>query len=317
MKAAILYGSHDFRIEELPIPQIKDDECLLNIKACGVCHSEIHQWETNIPGLEYPRHIGHEISGIILELGKSVKKFKNGDRVAAWVDGKGYATHIAVKEDRLFKMDDNLTFEEAILEPVACTTNGVLKSGIKLGDTVALVGTGFMGLIILQQIKHLGSSKIIAIDIRDEMLQLSKKLGADLVINPLKENVKEKINSITDGKGVDVSLEVGGVQGTLDLSADICRMEGRLVLFGYHPGQRIIKDLGYWNWMAFEIVNAHFRDLNTILNGSRIGMQLMNEKKIDMKPLITHTLKMNEIEKAFCLAKEKPAGFIKSVLVMD
>lgn len=317
MRAAILNGPHDFLIQNLPIPEIEKDECLLRVRACGVCHSEIHQWDEKIPGLEYPRHIGHEISGEIIKIGSSVKKFQLGDRVAAWVDGKGYAEQIAVKDDRLFKMSDDLPFELAILEPIACTTNGVLKADIKLGDVVALVGTGFMGLIILQQIKLVGASKIIAIDVRDEMLEMAKKLGADVIINPLKDDVKGSIASLTDGRGVDVSFEIGGSQATLNLAADICRMEGKLIIFGYHPGERIVKDLGYWNWMAFDIINAHFRNLETILNGSRIGMQLLNDKKIDMHPLITHKFGLNEIEKAFHLAKEKPKGFIKSVIVID
>jgi len=317
MKAAILYGAHDFRIEELPEPEIKPDECLLKVKACGVCHSEIHQWNEYIQGLEYPRHIGHEVSGEVLEVGINIKKFKPGDRVATWVDGKGYATRLAVKEDRIFTMSKDLSFDLAILEPVACTTNAVMKANIQMGDVVALVGTGFMGLIILQQIKLVGASRIIAIDVRDEMLKIADQLGADSVINPLKQNCKEIIDKITEGKGVDVSFEIGGVQQTLDLAADVCRMEGKLVIFGYHPGERKIKDFGYWNWMAFDIINAHFRNIQTILNGSRIGMQLMNENKIDMNPLITHRFSLEQIEEAFMVAKEKPEGFIKSVIVMD
>jgi L-iditol 2-dehydrogenase len=101
------------------------------------------------------------------------------------------------------------------------------------------------------------------------------------------------------------------------MAAEICRMEGKLVIFGYHPGQRLIKDLGYWNWMAYDIINAHFRDLNTILKGSKIGMQLLNQKKIDMNLLITHTLNLSDIEEAFNLAKTKPEGFVKSVIVMQ
>jgi threonine dehydrogenase-like Zn-dependent dehydrogenase len=317
MQAAILYGAHDFRIEDLPLPNLDGNECLLKVKACGVCHSEIHQWDVKIPGLEYPRHIGHEVSGEIIKLGAEVKEFLVGDRVATWVDCKGYADHLAVKKDRLFKMSDDLAFDLAILEPIACTTNGVMKADIQLGDTVALVGTGFMGLILMQQIKLVGASKIIAIDIRDEMLALAKTLGADITINPSKENIKEIINHSTNGKGVDVSFEIGGVQSTLDLAAEILRMEGKLVIIGYHPGQRIIKDLGFWNWMAFDIINGHFRKLETILNGSRIGMQLLNQKKINMQPLITHKFKLTEIENAFQLAKEKPAGFVKSVIVFD
>ncbi|MGE5861517.1 MAG: L-iditol 2-dehydrogenase, partial [Ignavibacteria bacterium] len=101
------------------------------------------------------------------------------------------------------------------------------------------------------------------------------------------------------------------------LAADICRMEGKLVIFGFHPGPRKINDLGYWNWMAFDVINAHFRDLNTILNGTRIGMEMLNTGKINMKPLITHTFKLEEIENAFKAAKEKPKGFIKSVITMN
>ncbi len=317
MKSAVLYGAKDFRIENKPTPQINDNECLVNIKACGVCHSEIHQWDHKIEGLDYPRSIGHEISGIVEKVGTKIKKFKAGDRVAAWVDGKGYAEQIAVTEEKLFKMSNDLPFDEAILEPVSCTTNGVMKANIQLGDSVVLVGTGFMGLILLQQIKLLGVTKIIAVDIRDEMLTLAKELGADEVINPNLEDVVEKVFSLTEGKGVDVCFEIGGLQSTLDLAPKLIRMEGKLVIFGYHPGERVIKDLGYWNWMAFDIINAHFRSMDTILKGSRIGMEMLNNKKINMKKLITHKLRLDQINQAFELSKSKPIGFIKSVIVMD
>ncbi|MEG8989752.1 zinc-binding dehydrogenase [Ignavibacteria bacterium 4148-Me] len=318
MKAAILYDAHDFRIENLPDPVIEKDECLIKIKACGVCHSEIHQWDKKIFELNYPRHIGHEISGEIIDVGQNVSNFKIGDKVAAWVDGKGYADKISIKQDRLYLMNEELSFEEAaLLEPVSCSINAILKTNIQLGDTVAIIGTGFMGLILLQLIRLTGASKIIAIDIRDEILRLSKDMGADIIINPQNDNVKQIINDITNGKGVDISFESGGIQNTIDLAASICRMEGKLVIFGYHPGQRIIQDLGYWNWMAFEIINAHFRNINTILRGSRIGIQLLNERRINVKQLITHKYNLSEIEQAFTVAKNKPAGFVKSVIIMD
>jgi len=317
MKSAVLYGPHDWRIEETKTPPVLNDEVLLKINACGVCHSEIHQWDVKIENLDYPRYIGHEVAGEVIETGKDVKNFKPGDRVAVWTDGKGYAEQISVKANRLFKISDNVSYEEAMAEPIACTTNGVLKANVQLNDTIALVGTGFMGLILLQQLKLTGAKFIVAVDVRDEILELAKKLGADYTINPQKEKIKDFVNELTVGKGVDVSFEVGGNEKTLNLAADICRMEGKLVLFGFHPGPRTIKDLGYWNWMAFDIINAHFRDLNTILNGTKIGVEMLNDGKINMKPLITHTFKLDEIEKAFVAAKEKPKGFIKSVIVMN
>lgn len=315
MKAALLYGEKDFRIETVDDPLIKPDECLIEVKACGVCHSEIHQWNQKLAGLEYPRFIGHEVSGVILETGKAVSRFHPGDRVAVWADGKGYAEKLAVKQDYIFHLTDSIPFEQAMAEPIACTTNGVLKTDIRMHESVALVGCGFMGLILLQQLKLYSPSMLIAIDLRNDMLQLAKKLGADIVINPSRENTIEQIRQLTNGKGVDISFEVGGIQATLDQAADICRMEGRLVIFGYHPGQRIIKDMGYWNWMAFDIVNAHFRDIDQILYGTRLGMELLNAGKIDLKPLITHTFPLNKINDAFTAAKDKRGGFVKAVII--
>lgn len=316
MRLASLHGPHDFRIEECPSPTMSKDECLIRVRACGVCHSEIHQWEVKAEGLEYPRHIGHEVSGEVLAVGAAVKGFKPGDRVSVWVDGRGYAEQVAVKPERMFSIAHALAFDQALAEPIACATNGVLKANVQLGDTVALVGTGFMGLILLQELKLCGLRQLIAIDRRDDMLELAKRLGADVIINPVREDPAQRVRELTQGRGVDVAFEAGGVQGTLDLAADLCCMEGKLVIFGYHPGPRVIKDLGFWNWMAFAIVNAHFRDLGTILRGARIGMDLLNAGKIDMAPLITHKFPLEKIENAFTAAKEKPSGFVKSVITL-
>jgi threonine dehydrogenase-like Zn-dependent dehydrogenase len=317
MKAALLYGPHDWRIEEVDPPVFNDDELLIIIKTCGVCHSELHQWEDKVPGLDYPRFIGHEASGIVKSVGKNIKKFKEGDRVALWIFGKGFAQEVSVKEEQVFPIADHITFEEALAEPISCTTNALLKTNVQLSDTVALVGTGFMGLILLQQLKHQGVSKLIAIDIREEMLETAKQLGADVVLNPSQVDVPKEIQKLTENEGVDVSFEIGGVQSTLDMVPQITRMEGKVVIFGFHPGKRIINDLGYWNWMAYDIINGHFRDMQTILDGSRRGMDMVNTKKINMNTLVTHKYKLNEIEDAFLAAKNKPTGFIKAVVVMD
>ncbi|MCF8240325.1 MAG: zinc-binding dehydrogenase [Melioribacteraceae bacterium] len=317
MKAAILYGAHDFRIEEIETPSINDDQCLVDVKACGVCHSEIHQWEKTLDGLEYPRFIGHEIAGIIKATGKNISEFNVGDRVAVWTDGTGYAEQAAVDSRFIFKLNDEISFAEALAEPIGCTTNGVLKAGLELDQTVALVGTGFMGLIMIQELKLMGLKKIIAIDVRKEMLDLAEKLSADVVLNPLKEDANAAIKNLTNGKGVDAAFEVGGNEKTLNMAANITRMEGKLVIFGFHPGARKIDDLGYWNWMAFDIVNAHFRNVDTIYKGTKIGMNLLNDRKINMKPLVTHSFELKEIEKAFEAANTKPEGFVKAVIVNE
>lgn len=317
MRIAVLYGAHDFRIEKRDSPDHKDDECLIRVRACGVCHSEIHQWNQTLKGLDYPRYIGHEVAGEILETGSAVKGLKRGNRVAVWTDHSGYAEQVAVSADQVFLIEDSVDYAEAMAEPLSCTTNGVIKAGIELGDTVVLVGTGFMGLILMQQIALKGASRIIAVDVRDEILKLAQVLGADYVINPQKDDVSKLVRDLTNGRGADVVFEVGGNQGSLDLAVDLVRMEGKLVIFGYHPGQRIIKDLGYWNWMAFDIINAHFRDKATILKGANIGINLLNQGKINLKSLITHRFSLINIEQAFQAALEKPTGFVKAVISID
>jgi len=314
MRIAALHGAHNFKIEEIDSPEIQDNECLVEVKACGVCHSEIHQWAKTLEGLEYPRYIGHEVSGNIIQTGSKVDGFKTGNRVAVWTDHSGYAEQVAVPACQVFPIWDSVSHAEAMAEPISCTTNGVIRAGIELGDTVAVVGTGFMGLILLQQILLKGPAKVIAIDVRDEMLAMAKQLGADTTLNPQRDDVSTVIKELTNGKGVDITFEVGGNQATLDMAAAITRMEGKLVIFGYHPGQRIIRDLGYWNWMAFDIINAHFRDLRTILKGADIGIRLLNFNKLNMKPLITHSFPLEEIEQAFQAALDKPDDFIKSVI---
>jgi L-iditol 2-dehydrogenase len=317
MRAAILYGAHDFRLEELPDPQIAAEQCLISVKACGVCHSELHQWDEKLSTLDYPRFIGHEVAGIVKQCGENVKKFKEGDAVAVWVDGKGYAEEIAVNQERVFSLNPQIPFAQAMAEPIACTMNAIERTNIQLGDSVAVIGSGFMGLLLLQKIRLAGAGKIIAVDLRDSLLNLAKKFGADIIINPAREDPVQRIKEITGGNGVDVSFEVGGVQATIDTAAAVCRMEGKLVIFGFHPGQRVIRDLGFWNWMAFDIINAHFRDLQQILHGTEKGMQLLNNGQLKMESLITHTYRLPEINQAFATAKQKPEGFVKAVIVFD
>src|SRR5574342_660723 len=120
MRIAILYGPHDFRIEERPRPEIQKDECLILVRACGVCHSEIHQWEVKAEGLDYPRYIGHEVSGEVIALGSEVKAYHVGDRVSVWVEGRGYAEEVTAKPARIFPIAPTIPFAHALAEPIAC-----------------------------------------------------------------------------------------------------------------------------------------------------------------------------------------------------
>jgi threonine dehydrogenase-like Zn-dependent dehydrogenase len=122
---------------------------------------------------------------------------------------------------------------------------------------------------------------------------------------------------LTDGQGADVSFEVVGAQAPLNLLGDVTRMSGKVVLVGFHQGEPRQIPLGYWNWMAFQILNAHFREETIILRGMRIGMRLLTSGRLNLEELVTHRFGLDEINQAFRTAHEKPEGFVKSTIVMQ
>lgn len=314
MKAAILQGPKKFVIEEKPLPAIQADEVLVRTKASGICTSELDMWEGLAKGLEYPRFIGHEPAGIVEVVGAGVTSVRAGDHVAAWSEGKSYAEYFAVKEAYLYKLNSATTFVEALGEPIACAVNGVRKADVQLNESVCLVGCGFMGLIMLQVFKARGAGHLIAVDTRESLLKFAQKVGATHAFNPKNGDVRAAIKDLTDGRGVDIGVEAAGRQETLDLTSDIVRMEGKLEVFGFHQGEPRRVPLGYWNWMAFHIVNGHTRSAQMYVEGMKIGLRMLEDGKLDMKSLITHRFALEDINTAFARAASKEEGFVKGVI---
>lgn len=316
MKAAILEQPGKFVIKSMPIPPCEPDEILIKSKACGICTSELDMWDGKAVGLEFPRFIGHEVGGIVEAVGTKVKNLKRGDHVAVWADGKGYAEYLAIKGEYAYKLLDETPFEYALGEPIACSTNGVRKADPQLNDSVAIVGCGFMGLIMLQILKARGVGKIIAIDSRPSVLALASELGANHTLNPKHTDVKTEVLNLTNGIGVDLGVEAAGNQFTLDLVTDLVRMEGKLEVFGFHQGQPRNVNWGYWNWMAFQIINGHVRSPRIYVEGMNIGLNLMESGKLKMDKLVTHRFTLGEINRGFEVASAKREGFIKGVITL-
>lgn len=314
MRAAILKAPRKFVIEELPIPEIKEDEVLIKTKICGVCTSELDIWNGVNKGIKFPIFIGHEVSGIIEKTGPKVTAVKPGDAVSVWCDGKGYAEYVAIKEAYVYKLKNKNLLSQALGEPIACSVNGVRKLNVQLNESVCIVGCGFMGLIMLQVFKVAGVGMIIAVDTRDSILQIAKKLGAHYTFNPLKHNVKNEIYQLTNQRGVDIGVEAAGNQKSLDLTSEIVRMEGKLEIFGFHQGEARQVNWGYWNWMAFQIINGHTRSPHIYVEGMRIGLQLLEMNKLKMKDLVTHHFPLTQINEAFKIAIKKPHDFVKGVI---
>jgi threonine dehydrogenase-like Zn-dependent dehydrogenase len=124
------------------------------------------------------------------------------------------------------------------------------------------------------------------------------------------------VKELTGGQGADVSFEATGAQAPLTMLGEVTRMSGKVVIVGFHQGGMRELPLAYWNWMAFEILNAHFREISTIMRGMRIGMRLLTSGRLALDDLVTHRFQLNDINQAFLTAAEKPEGFVKSTVVM-
>jgi len=316
MKIAILTGPKEFQFQDEPLPSLLPDEVLIQVAACGVCTSELDMWEGKAGGQMYPRYPGHEVSGIIAEAGKDVQGMAAGDRVAVWAPGRGFAEYVIVKSKHCFPAGD-LPLDLALAEPLACAVNTVEMANVSLSDDIVIIGAGFMGNLVQKLVAMQGPRRLIVADTRPDALERALRLGATHVVNPARESLPEIVKALTDGQGADVSFEVVGAQAPLNMLADVTRMSGKVVLVGFHQGEPRQIPLGYWNWMAFQILNAHFREETTILRGMRIGMRLLTSGRLSLEDLVTHRFRLSEINQAFLTAHEKPEGFIKSTVVME
>ena len=314
MKAAILQEPGRFTVEERPIPDIGPDELLVKTSFCGICTSELEIWLGKLKGLEYPRFIGHEPSGVVVNVGKDVAGFDVGDHVSVWSEGKAYAEFFATKAAYAAKLKSETPLEQALGEPIACSTNGVRKADPQLGDSVAIIGCGFMGLIMLQIFRARGVGMVIAVDTRKSIRDLALQLGATHALEPMSIDVVQAVKDLTGGRGVDIGVEAAGTQKTLDLTGNIVRMEGKLEVFGFHVGDSRAVPWGNWNWMAFTIVNGHVRSSQVYVEGMNIGLRLLESAKLNMKPLITHHFPLEQINNAFDIAASKQEGFVKGVI---
>jgi threonine dehydrogenase-like Zn-dependent dehydrogenase len=263
----------------------------------------------------YPRYPGHEVSGVVEEVGGDVQGLVPGDRVAVWAPGRGFAEYVVVKSKYCFPAGD-LPLDLALAEPLACAVNTVELANISLGDDVVIIGAGFMGNLVQKLVSMRGPRHLIVADTRPDALERALKLGATHVVNPARESLADAVKALTGGHGADVSFEVVGAQAPLNLLGDVTRMSGKVVIVGFHQGEPRQIPLGYWNWMAFQILNAHFREEETILRGMRIGMRLLTSGRLSLEDLVTHRFGLSDINRAFLAAHEKPEGFVKSTVVM-
>jgi len=326
MKAALLYGVKDLKVENIDIPEVELGEILVKVTAATTCGTDVKIFQRGyVKGvIQYPTVFGHEWAGEVVKAGEGVSWPKEGVRVRAgnsspclrckmcqkgnynlcedmmWLWG-AYAEYIKVPARIVMlntqEIPPNITYEEAaVTEPLACVLHGIEKANIKLGDTVAIIGAGPIGLLHLQTAKKVGAEKIIISDLVDDRLQVAQELGANETVNAKREDPVEKIKRFTDGYGADVVIEAIGLPATWEQALKMVRKGGTVLEFGgCPPGTEVTvgTELLHYGEVTmlgtFHATPAHFKKaLNLIASGT-----------VKVKPLITRHMKLDEIKEAF------------------
>jgi threonine dehydrogenase-like Zn-dependent dehydrogenase len=314
VKLARLREPGHFELVDEPDPETARGEVVVRVAACGVCTSELDMWRGASGHATYPWYPGHEVSGVVERTGPDVDGLVEGDAIAAWVTTRGFAERVAVRAEYCVPTA-GVPLDIALAEPVACSVNAVELADVALGDDVVVIGAGFMGLLITQLVALRGPRHLVAADVRTEALERARALGATHVVNVGNESLLDTVRELTGGHGADVTIEATGAQEALSVLGDITRMSGTVAIAGYHQGEPRAIPLAHWNWMAFRIANAHFRDVATIMRGMRAGMRLLSAGRVRVEELVTHRFPLSDIDTAFRTALEKPPGFVKATVI--
>jgi L-iditol 2-dehydrogenase len=329
VKQAVLQSPGRFEIVDAAVPDPAPDELLVRVAACGVCASELDMF-TGQTERSFPIRPGHEVSGVVERVGAAVTRQRPGDRVGIWVTEAGFSEYVTVNTAFALPAGE-MPLDLALAEPVACAVNAVEIADVALGDDVAIIGAGFMGALVLKLVLLRGPRRVFVADTRPEALERARAIGATHTIDVRTESLADVVRANTDRVppgtfgdvdpldevGADVTFEVTGAQAPLAAGGAATRMAGTLAIVGYHQaGPREIP-LGGWNWKALRIVNAHFREISTIMRGMRIGMRLLSSGRLQIDDLVTHRFGLDEVGDAFQMAVDKPAGFLKSTVVIE
>jgi threonine dehydrogenase-like Zn-dependent dehydrogenase len=294
MRTATLVAPHKVASAERARAEPGPGEVLVCLEGCGVCASSLPLWEGR-PWFEYPLPPGapgHEAWGIELE---------SGTRVAL-LSYHGFAEYEIVPKRSLVALPAELDARLFPGEALGCAMNVFRRSGVRGGDTVAIIGAGFLGLLLVQLCVAEGAT-VLAWSRRPFARKLARLFGAMTPDAPPDE-------------ACDVAIEAAGVQATLELASKLVRTGGTLVIAGFHQdGPRSI-DLQSWNWRGLNVINAHERDAEISLAGMRAAVQAVSEGRLRPEPLYTHVFRLDRLEDAFETACRRPDDFLKALIVV-
>ena len=303
MKAALIYGPRDLRVEEVEIPAIGSEDVLVRVKACGICGSDVHRYLGTRYGqrFSYPLNSGHEYCGDVVEVGGNVRKFKVGDRVTLGVDWFGSGglgafseyIRIPMADRRLHRVPEGMGYEEAaLLEPLLVALNGFSRAKPQRDEWILILGAGPIGLCLLQRCLCEGISKVIVSEVSPRRLDLAGQFGA-IAFDARMESLKKRILAMTGMGGVDVTFECAGTPATIHQALSLTKPGGRLCLIAHYAHKTEIDP---------EAIIGKTLTVHGIGGGDALfdeAVSLVLDGKIKLKPLISHEFPLERAKEAF------------------
>jgi len=265
VKALVLKQYKQFEYADVPEPSLGPEDVLIRVKACGICGSDVHGMDGSTGRRIPPIIMGHEAAGVIAEVGDAVTEWRVGDHVSfdstiycgqcyfcrrgqinlcdnrrvlgvscdEYRQHGAFAEYVAVPQRILYRLPEGLSFVRAsLVEPVSIAFHAVERTKISLNDTAVVVGSGMIGLLVIQSLRLAGCGQVIAVDIDAGRLEMARSLGADLALQSDAVDVVSEVRACTHGRGADVSFEVVGITPAVDLAARCLRKGGALTLVG-------------------------------------------------------------------------------------
>ena len=315
MQACVIVEPGRAAVRTLDRPEPGPGQVLLRLEGSGVCASSLPLWEGR-QWFEYPQPPGapgHEGWGRVTAVGAGVSRLREGERVAA-LSYRAHAEYDVAAADTVVRLPGALDGMAVPGEPLGCACNIFKRSGIEAGQTVAIVGIGFLGALLTQLASHAGA-RVIALSRRPFALDVARHCGAAHAIE-LDDHHKilEQVKTLTEGRWCERVIEATGLQWPLDLAGEITGERGRLVIAGYHQDGLRQVNLQLWNWRGIDVVNAHERDSRVYVEGIRTAVDLMVAGVLDPQPLYTHKLSLDRLGEALELTRARPDGFLKALV---
>jgi L-iditol 2-dehydrogenase len=331
VKAVRLYGTKDLRVEEVEKPRISENEILMRVRAATICASDIRSYSYGNGRMRPPRILGHEVAGDAEEIGSSVEGYDSGMRLTLNpnifcgrcvfcvtgrhqlcderralgfdVDG-GFAEYLlipfeSIRTGAVCEIPDSVSYEEATLvEPISCCLHAQTSVKVGAGDTVTIIGAGPMGIMHTVMAKALGASKVIVSEISEERLQKAVDFGADVAVNPTKDDLASRVFEATERHGSDVVIVAVGSRSALEEALSLLSKGGRVCLFaGLQKGKENMR-------LNANII--HYREIvvtgafaSTPYEFHQTVKLAASGKLISMKPIVTHRFSLEDASKAF------------------